>query len=35
MLGRYIGTDGRDLPYLSDPTGHHCLEDSSCDYIRR
>jgi hypothetical protein len=35
MLGRYIGTDGRDLPYLSDPEGHHCLEDSSCDYIRR
>ncbi|MBX7192263.1 MAG: hypothetical protein K1X94_09405, partial [Sandaracinaceae bacterium] len=34
MLGRYIGTDGRDIPYLTDPEGHHCLEDSSCDYIR-
>jgi hypothetical protein len=35
MLGRYLGTDGRDIPYLSDPTGHQCLEDSSCSYIRR
>ncbi|GAB4206711.1 MAG: hypothetical protein OHK0013_23630 [Sandaracinaceae bacterium] len=35
MIGRFIGTDGRDIPYLSDPAGHHCLEDSSCEYIRR
>lgn len=35
MLGRYVATDAHDLPYLSDPDGHHCLEDSSCDYIRR
>ncbi len=35
MLGRYLGTDGTDIPYLSDPDGHHCLEDSSCEYIRR
>lgn len=35
MLGRYLGTGGRDIPYLSDPGGHQCLEDSSCDYIRR
>ena len=30
MLGRYLGTNGRHIPYLSDPEGHHCLEDSSC-----
>jgi hypothetical protein len=35
MLGRYIATDGHHIPYLSDPAGHHCLEDSSCDFIRR
>lgn len=35
LLGRYLATDGRDLPYRGDPTGHHCLEDSSCDYLRR
>ncbi len=35
MLGRYIGTDGRHISYLSDPAGHHCLEDSSCAFIRR
>ncbi len=35
MLGRYLGTDGTDIPYLSDPSGHQCLEDSSCSYIRR
>lgn len=34
MLGRYLGTNGRDVPYLSDPSGHHCLEDGSCPYIR-
>ena len=35
MVGRYTSTDGTDIPYLSDPTGHHCLEDSSCAYISR
>ncbi len=34
MVGRYVSTDARDIPYLSDPTGHHCLEDSSCSYLR-
>ncbi len=33
MLGRYIGTNGEDIPYLSDPDGHHCLEDSTCSYL--
>ncbi|MBN8609865.1 MAG: hypothetical protein J0L92_04745 [Deltaproteobacteria bacterium] len=35
MIGRYLTTHGEDIPHLSDPTGHHCLEDSSCEYIRR
>ena len=30
MVGRYLHSGGTDIPYLSDPTGHHCLEDSSC-----
>jgi hypothetical protein len=33
LLARYIITQGRDIPYMSDPAGHLCLEDSSCDYI--
>lgn len=33
MLGRYISTNGEDIPYLSDPDGHHCLEDSTCSYL--
>jgi len=33
LLGRYVSTNGTDLPYLSDPGGHHCLEDSSCSYL--
>ena len=33
MLSRYISTNGTDIPYLSDPTGHHCLENSSCSYL--
>lgn len=34
MIGRYLRTGGTDIPYLSDPTGHHCLEDSTCAYLR-
>ncbi len=34
MVGRYLHTRGTDIPYLSDPTGHHCLEDSTCTYLR-
>ena len=33
MLSRYVSTDGTDIPYLSDPDGHHCLEDSTCSYL--
>ena len=33
LLGRYMRTGGQDLPYVSDPEGHHCLEDSSCPYL--
>ena len=35
MLGRYTARDGTDIPYLTDPVGHACLEDSSCPDIRR
>lgn len=34
MVGRYLHTVGTEIPYLTDPTGHHCLEDSTCPYIR-
>lgn len=34
MVGRYLRTAGTDIPYLSDPTGHRCLEDSTCSYLR-
>lgn len=34
MIGRYLFTNGTEVPYLADPAGHHCLEDSSCAYLR-
>ncbi|MEZ4393716.1 MAG: hypothetical protein R3A48_21815 [Polyangiales bacterium] len=34
MTGRYLFTGGTEIPYLADPTGHHCLENSTCDYLR-
>lgn len=34
LVGRYLRTGGTDIPYLSDPTGHRCLEDSTCAYLR-
>ena len=34
MVGRYLFTNGTEIPYLADPTGHQCLEDSSCAYLR-
>lgn len=34
MVGRYLHTGGTEIPYLADPMGHHCLEDSSCAYLR-
>jgi hypothetical protein len=33
VLARYMLTQGRDIPFMSDPEGHTCLEDSSCDYL--
>ena len=33
LLGRYLAVHGTDVPYLSDPAGHHCLATSSCPYI--
>ena len=33
LIAHYAATGGTDLPYLSDPSGHHCLEDSSCTFI--
>jgi len=34
MIGRYLRTGGAEIPYLGDPMGHHCLEDSTCAYLR-
>jgi len=34
MVGRYLSTAGTEIPYLADPTGHTCLEDSTCSYLR-
>jgi hypothetical protein len=34
MVGRYLFTVGTEIPYLTDPVGHRCLEDLSCPYIR-
>ncbi len=34
MVGRYLRTGGTDIPHLSDSAGHHCMEDSSCAYLR-
>ncbi|MCS6856144.1 MAG: hypothetical protein NZM37_00390 [Sandaracinaceae bacterium] len=33
LMGRYLSTGGRDIPYLSNPSGHHCLEDLSCPFF--
>ncbi|MFO0682893.1 MAG: hypothetical protein U0234_12610 [Sandaracinus sp.] len=33
LLSRYLATSGEDVPYLSDPAGHHCLESSTCPYL--
>jgi hypothetical protein len=35
LVGRYIATQGRDIRYATDPTGHRCLADSSCAFIPR
>ncbi|MCC7535873.1 MAG: hypothetical protein IT379_06655 [Deltaproteobacteria bacterium] len=33
LIGRYAASQGRDLRYHTDPGGHRCLEDSSCDFF--
>jgi hypothetical protein len=30
LVGRWFATDAIDLGYVTNPDGHHCLEDSSC-----
>ncbi len=32
LVGWYLASGGTDLPYHSNPSGHHCLEDSSCTW---
>ncbi len=32
LVGRYFATDGEDLRYHTDPVGHHCLTDWTCDF---
>jgi len=34
LIARYVSTSGRDVRYHSDPAGHLCLEDSSCDFLQ-
>ena len=33
VIARHAATNGEDLYYVSSPEGHHCLEDSSCDFL--
>jgi hypothetical protein len=32
LLGRWFATDGHDLRYHTDPVGHLCLENWTCDF---
>lgn len=34
LVGRFFATDGADLRYHTDPAGHQCLEDWTCDFSR-
>ncbi len=34
LVARWGATSGQDLRYYSDPLGHQCLEDSSCDFLQ-
>jgi hypothetical protein len=34
LIGRYFRSRGEDLLYVADPTGHTCLEDSSCGFLQ-
>lgn len=33
LIARWGSTHGHDLRYITDPDGHTCLEDSSCDFL--
>ncbi len=35
LVARFFQSNGTDIPYYTDPTGHQCLTDSSCAYIPR
>jgi hypothetical protein len=34
LVTRFLVTGGRDVLYLSRPTGHQCLADHSCDFFK-
>lgn len=34
LIARYVSTSGTDVRYHTDPMGHLCLADSSCDFFR-
>lgn len=34
LIARYVSTSGTDVRYHTDPMGHLCLEDSSCDFLQ-
>ena len=33
LIGRYYQTGGTDIYFVTNPEGHTCLEDDSCDFI--
>jgi hypothetical protein len=33
LVARFFATDGTDIPYFTDPTGHQCLERGDCSYM--
>jgi hypothetical protein len=33
LVARFASTRGRDIAYVTNPRGHHCLEDNSCSFI--
>jgi hypothetical protein len=35
LIARFFQTGGTDVEYFTNPTGHQCLEDSSCAFIPR
>jgi hypothetical protein len=35
LVARFLATKGTDLPYVTDPMGHHCMATSSCSWLPR